>query len=51
MRKALFLMVSALLCSTAVTDESSERSLQVEIQSPSPNFVVEDGATIRFAQV
>ena len=29
----------------ADTTVSSDRSVQVEIQSPSPNFTVEDGAT------
>ena len=47
MHKAQFLLATALLlaATVAVADETSERSLQVEIQSPSPNFVVEDGTT------
>ena len=48
MRKALVLLVSALslgAATFAVAQETSERSLQVEIQSPAPDFVVEDGAT------
>jgi Mg-chelatase subunit ChlD len=54
MRNARFLMLSALIFGAAAqsvaddTDDgpgASERSLQVEIQSPSAGFTVEDGAT------
>ncbi len=54
MRKAKFMLVSALMFGAAAhgaaddaTSEpgASERSLQVEIQSPSAGFTVEDGAT------
>jgi len=54
MRKGQFLLVSALMIGAvaygAANDASneagtSERSLQVEIQSPSADFTVEDGAT------
>jgi Mg-chelatase subunit ChlD len=54
MRKAEFLLVSALLLGAATngaadaaqsSPDASERSLQIEIQSPSAGFTVEDGAT------
>jgi Mg-chelatase subunit ChlD len=54
MRKAEFLLVSAFLLGIAThgaaddvesSSDASGRELQVEIQSPAANFVVEDGAT------
>ena len=54
MRNSQFLLVSALLLGAAAhgavadaasSSGASERSLQVEIQSPSAGFTVEDGAT------
>jgi Mg-chelatase subunit ChlD len=47
MRKAQFLLVSALIfgATTYAAAQETERSLQVEIQSPSAGFTVEDGST------
>ena len=48
MRKTGLLLVSTILLGAApfaVAQETTERSLQVEIQSPTPNFTVEDGST------